>query len=1074
MLNTLKSRTGKTCGGISITEKFKPMVQKYNTKIHVLVSGPLIKENWKDQLLICTGETYLKQQDASIYVGEAEKEKARKNAVNIALQYYRFMSYRSFYKKVLGEKIVEKIKTGDNKVRVAYRKTKEGEFERDIAIDRIYNLNNSIIVVDEAHNLTGNAYGEALMKIIKNSINLRVILLTATPMKNLADDIIELINFLRPVNSPIERDKVFTSQKNHQMEFKENGIEYLKNMTRGYISYLRGADPILFAKRVEKGIVPNSLLFTKVIQCRMLPFQKKIYDEAVRVQDDTLDRRSEAVANFAFPGLSPERKEITGYYGREGINILKSQLKTHGELLNRMIATEILGKEGESQEGDLLYFTEDTRTITGNILKMENLQHFSIKFYKALKKLNRLVWGKKGSRTAFVYSNLVKVGIEIFQETLVQNGYLQYEDNPTNYKISPETLCYFCGRTYKAHQAKNLRLTRTRTFSRQAEGEKNISESSTEYELKTDEPPFHEFHPATFITVTGKSSEESAEVIPEDKIQLIKRIFNSIENKEGKYIKLILGSKVMHEGISLRNVSEVHILDVYFNLGKVDQVIGRAIRHCSHYQITSDSNKFPEVKVYKYAVTLEGDLSSEEELYKKAELKYLLIKKVERALKEVAVDCPLNRNGNIFPEELTKFKDCLEPSENLEDKEKMCPAICDYTKCNFLCENKTLNAKYYDPDRNVYKKVSKEKLDYSTFTQNLARNEIEIAKNKIKDMYKLKNVYTLNEIVNTVKNTYEGEKKELFDEFFVFKALDELIPITENDFNNFKDTIFDKFNRPGYLIYIDRYYIFQPFDQNEDVPMYYRTNFDKIMKHQLTLHNFIKNSAKYKESKGQKIKKKDKLVPDPAYEVYDFKSVMEYYDNRDEFKYVGIIDKESVRRKTKNPEELNDVFKIRERRDKILEKKRGTGIFSAFGAVCGTSKSKEYLESISKEINVKLIGNETRTEVCDKIRDRLIFLEKYSTGKDKLTYVMIPRNHSIYRFPLNLQDRGLFIIDQIRDKIHFDIRIDTLPVKRKVEGENVTTYKIEIKDDKRLEEFNSFFESLGAKKDKNKWVINIE
>jgi hypothetical protein len=42
-----------------------------------------------------------------------------------------------------------------------------------------------LLIVDEAHNLTGNAYGEAVKLIIKNSTNLKVVLLSATPMKNL-------------------------------------------------------------------------------------------------------------------------------------------------------------------------------------------------------------------------------------------------------------------------------------------------------------------------------------------------------------------------------------------------------------------------------------------------------------------------------------------------------------------------------------------------------------------------------------------------------------------------------------------------------------------------------------------------------------------------------------------------------------------------------------------------------------------------------------------------------------------------------------------------------------------------
>jgi DNA polymerase III delta prime subunit len=442
--------SGKTCAGIAIAEKFKAMVQKYNTKIYVLVSGPLIKETWKHHLLKCTGETYLKYQDKSVYIDDVEKAKLQKNALNQALQYYRFMSYRSFYKRVLGEKIVERKVVKGEKVRVSYRKTDEGEFERDIAVDRIYNLNNTIILIDEAHNLTGNAYGEALTYIIKNSVNLRIILLTATPMKNLADDIIPLLNFIRPQNAPIERDKIFDSNKNHLMEFKEGGLEYLKNMARGYISHVRGADPLIFARRIDKGILPRELSFIKVVPCKMLPFQRKIYDIAIRNRDDTLDRRSEAVANFVFPGLSQDRKELVGLYGREGVTTVKNQLKSSHDALNKKIASEILGIT-EGGPNDLIYATEDGKTITGKILQMKYLKFFSVKFYKALKKINRLVWGKKGPRVAFVYSNLVKVGIELFQQILLQNGYLEYQDKAA-YQLAPNTICYFCGKTYKEHQ----------------------------------------------------------------------------------------------------------------------------------------------------------------------------------------------------------------------------------------------------------------------------------------------------------------------------------------------------------------------------------------------------------------------------------------------------------------------------------------------------------------------------------------------------------------------------------------------------------------------------------------------
>ena len=83
----------------------------------------------------------------------------------------------------------------------------------------------------------------------------------------------------------------------------------------------------------------------------------------------------------------------------------------------------------------------------------------------------------------------------------------------------------------------------------------------------------------------------------------------------------------MNEGISLSNIKEIHLLDVYFNLNRVDQVIGRGIRQCSHFNIINNENKFPLVNIYKYVVDIDNMLSTELEMYKKAEYKYKLVKK---------------------------------------------------------------------------------------------------------------------------------------------------------------------------------------------------------------------------------------------------------------------------------------------------------------------------------------------------------------------------------------------------------------------------------------------------------------
>jgi hypothetical protein len=1048
--------TGKTCAGVAIAEKFKPLVQKYNTKIIVLVPGPLIKESWKQHIIKCTGETYLKKIDKSHYIDHQELDRLKKNALAQAMQYYKFMSYKSFHKRVLGERIIEK-KEGH---KVTYRKTEEGEFERDVAVDRIHNLNNTIIIVDEAHNLTGNAYGEALSYIIKNSINLKIVLMSATPMKNLASDIVDLINFLRPIDYPIEKDKIFTrADKNYEIQLKQGGLEYFKKMANGYISHVRGSDPLVFAKRIDKGDKPKDLLFTKLTRCEMSDFQQKVYDRTIiEAEDDALDRKSEAVANFVFPCLSADKKSIVGCAGNEGLNQIKSQLKISPELINKLIASDILKNDKET---DLISITADNNCITGKILKYENLKHFSTKFHKALKKINRLTCFKKGAKTAFIYSNLVRVGIDIFEQILLQNGYIQYQEDSSTYQINPDTVCYYCGVTHKDHN--NVKDKEGK------EVKKSKSDSASSSEYKKSSYKEHQFYPATYITVTGKGGEDSADVIPEEKKKILDNVFNSFENKDGKFIKLILGSKVMNEGISLYNTAEVHILDVYFNFGRVDQVIGRAIRWCSHYKQMSEDNPFPFVNVYKYVVGVKNGLSSEEDLYRKAEQKYLLIKKLERAMKEVAIDCPLNLQANIFKEEIKEFDKCDKKGENA------CPQICDFTSCDYKCDNMKLNSEFYDPDRLIYKKINKKDIDTTTFSTGFARTEIEYCKKKIKEMYLLGFMYTLGDVISYVKNTYTEERRDLFDEFFVYKGLDELIPVTENDINSFSDTIYDKDNRSGYLIFVDKYYIFQPFDQNEDVPIYYRTKYMKPITQSISLFNYLKNNDMYKNYKDKKSLDETEETGEESkvLNTYNYDSVMDYYDSREENKYVGIIEKDISRKKNLETGLEEDVFKIREKRAKILDKKRGTGIPSLKGAVC-TTKEKDYIEKVVKELKVKT-NDGTRHGLCRKIMERMLELEKYSIASDKSkkTYIMVPGNHPVYPFPYNLEDRADFIKNSVKE-LNSKIDID---IKKTKSGDNFK-YNITITDNDKtkdnITEIEKIVNKYSGKKEGKEWKITFD
>ena len=80
--------------------------------------------------------------------------------------------------------------------------------------------------------------------------------------------------------------------------------------------------------------------------------------------------KTEAVANFAFPGLNPETKELVGYYGREGVNVVRNQLKSSFDMLNKKVVKRILLKtKGANQmllSGAKIYVGNDGGNVFGS------------------------------------------------------------------------------------------------------------------------------------------------------------------------------------------------------------------------------------------------------------------------------------------------------------------------------------------------------------------------------------------------------------------------------------------------------------------------------------------------------------------------------------------------------------------------------------------------------------------------------------------------------------------------------------------------------------------------------------
>src|SRR5690606_18002625 len=122
-------------------------------------------------------------------------------------------------------------------------------------------------------------------------------------------------------------------------------------------------------------------------------------------------------------------------------------------------------------------------------------------------------------------------------------------------------------------------------------------------------------------------------------IRNIIKLYNSSENRYGEYIQVIIGSKVISEGFTLKNVQQVHILTPHWNYSETDQTIARAYRAFSHDALIADGVD-PILEIYQHVSVPETtSLNIDLKMYEISEQKDILIKKIERVIKESAFDC---------------------------------------------------------------------------------------------------------------------------------------------------------------------------------------------------------------------------------------------------------------------------------------------------------------------------------------------------------------------------------------------------------------------------------------------------
>jgi hypothetical protein len=497
---------GKTCTAVRVGEVFKK-----KRKIIVVLPASL-KGNFRTELRSpCAGTEYITNAERDIlkklHPSDSKYKEIIKKTDDRIDKYYTIYSYNKFIEYVQNNKI---------------------------------KLNNTLLIIDEIQNMVseeGTYYTELYNLIKKAPSDLRIVLLSATPMFDKPNELGLTINLLRPETSfPVgnDFDKKFIKSKlksNGEYKVTTRNMDKFKSIIKGYISFFRGAPTYVFPE-----------MKIKYIKCEMSDFQYASYKAILRNEETSVGKKMKKKVN-------------------KKLNV--SELPNNFFIGTRYVSNIVFPNKQVGDEG-LESFTK---------LKILNgLEKYSTKFHNMINRINRAT-GK-----VFVYSSFKEfAGLKSFIKVLEAYGYKDY--------------------------------------AQYGEGTKRFAIWSGDENMAYKEE--------------------------------IKTVFNMEKNLNGSKLKIILGSSSIKEGVSFKGVRQVHIIDPYWNLPRLEQVIGRASRFCSHKDLPLEKRS---VKVFIYLAIHEKDPETiDQYIYKLSLRKNKLVNEFEKAIKESAIDCELNFNANKDP-----------------------------------------------------------------------------------------------------------------------------------------------------------------------------------------------------------------------------------------------------------------------------------------------------------------------------------------------------------------------------------------------------------------------------------------
>jgi superfamily II DNA or RNA helicase len=258
------------------------------------------------------------------------------------------------------------------------------------------------------------------------------------------------------------------------------------------------------------------------------------------------------------------------------------------------------------------------------------------------------------------------------------------------------------------------------TFSRvlEALGYRKYGESFTsdesDYDMKKPDRPTQ----PTFAILTG-------DIEPEERAKII-ATFNTVDNTHGKHIKLLLMSGAVAEGIDLKRVRHVHIMEPFWNYARINQVKTRAIRYLSHDDLP-ESDRNVQVYVYlsdypeAYPAKKITEKTTDIDLYDNSLDNMHIINTFMLALVEASIDCAVHHSKlPAAVQDKIKCKLCAPDSAQLFHpilyKDMELPSTCKpFSEKKVTVEEILLP----DSDEKFYYKKDEEKINLYHFNKKL-------------------------------------------------------------------------------------------------------------------------------------------------------------------------------------------------------------------------------------------------------------------------------------------------------------------------------------------------------------------